>query len=60
MLDLLLGSKNESFDKKEHVTPMVYADLLTIFGYLLFPTFLGFSWGRYERMAADTIEEATR
>lgn len=39
---------------------MVYADVLTIFGLMLTPTFIGFMWGRWERMTADILEEVLK
>jgi len=39
---------------------MEYADQLTIFGLMMSPLFLGFVWGRWERMTADILEEIER
>ena len=39
---------------------MEYADLLTLFAELLIPPFIGFVWGRWERMTADVLEETFR
>lgn len=36
---------------------MVYADVLVIFGGMLMVAFIGFGWGRWERMSADIAEE---